>query len=63
MELDSFPRLEGVVDAVYNPLRSELVLGARQRGIPAEGGLYMLAAQAAYASALFRGCEAAARRH
>ncbi len=59
VELDSFPRLEGVVDVIYNPLRSELVLGARQRGIPAEGGLYMLAAQAAYASALFRGCEAA----
>ena len=60
VELDSFPRLEGVVDVIYNPLRSELVLGARQRGIPAEGGLYMLAAQAAYASALFRGCEATA---
>ena len=58
VELDGFPCLEGVVDVIYNPLRSELVLGARQRGIPAEGGLYMLAAQAAYASALFRGCEA-----
>ena len=46
-------------DAIYNPLRSNLILQARQRGIPAEGGLYMLAAQAAYASALFRGCEAA----
>lgn len=60
VEPDGFPCLEGVVDAVYNPLRSELVLSARQRGIPAEGGLYMLAAQAACASALFRGCEAAA---
>lgn len=58
LELESFPRLEGVVDAVYNPLRSNLVLNARRRGIAAEGGLYMLAAQAAYASALFRGCEA-----
>ena len=57
LELADFPRLEGVVDAVYNPLRTNLVLSARQRGIPAEGGLYMLAAQAAYASALFRGCE------
>lgn len=54
---DSFPQLCGVVDAVYNPLRTNLVLRARSRGIPAEGGLYMLAAQAAYASALFRGCE------
>ena len=46
------------MDAVYNPLRSNLVLNARRRGIAAEGGLYMLAAQAVYASALFRGCEA-----
>ena len=54
-----FPRLEGVVDAVYNPLRTNLVLAARERGIPAQGGLYMLAAQAVYAGALFRGCQAA----
>ena len=60
LDLDSFPYLEGVVDAVYNPLRTNLVLAAQKRGIAAEGGLYMLAAQAAYASALFRGCEATA---
>ena len=58
LELDAFPGLRGVVDAVYNPLRTNLVLEARRRGIPAEGGLYMLAAQAAYASALFQGTEA-----
>ena len=61
VDLASFPQLSGVVDAVYNPLRTRLVLQARQRGLPAEGGLYMLAAQAAYASALFRGCETAER--
>ena len=59
--LDAFPNLSGVVDAVYNPLRTNLVLQARSRGIPAEGGLYMLAAQAAYASALCRGCETSQR--
>lgn len=59
--LDAFPNLSGVVDAVYNPLRTNLVLQARSRGIPAEGGLYMLAAQAAYASTLFRGCETSQR--
>ena len=53
VDLEDFPRLEGVVDAVYNPLRTDLVLNARRRGIDAEGGLYMLAAQAAYAGALF----------
>ena len=47
-----------MVDAVYNPLRTNLILGARQRGLPAEGGLYMLAAQAVYASALFTGTNA-----
>ena len=59
VDVSDYPALVGVADAVYNPLRSNLVLQARRRGIPAEGGLYMLAAQAACASALFRGCEAA----
>ena len=53
IELEPFRRLAGVVDAVYNPLRTNLVLDAQKRGIPAEGGLYMLTAQAVYASALF----------
>ena len=43
--LDAFPNLSGVVDAVYNPLRTNLVQQARSRGIPAEGGLYILAYQ------------------
>ena len=58
LELDAFSQLRGVVDAVYNPLRTNLVLAARRRGIPAEGGLYMLAAQAAYAAALFQNTQA-----
>lgn len=48
-----FPMLEGVVDAVYNPLRPKLVLDAMKKGIPAEGGLYMLVAQAVRASEIF----------
>ena len=51
--LEPFTRLEGVADAIYNPLRSRLVLDARSRGIPAEGGLFMLVAQAVRASELF----------
>ena len=51
--LTSFTRLQGVVDVVYNPLRTRLVLDARSRGVPAEGGLYMLVAQAVRASELF----------
>ena len=55
VELDDYPKLEGVVDAVYNPLRSALVDRALQKGIKAEGGLYMLVAQAARAAEKFVG--------
>lgn len=55
ISLAAFPKLEGVADAVYHPLRTNLVLEAQARGIPAQGGLFMLAAQAAAACAIFRG--------
>ena len=42
-----------MIDAVYNPLRTSLVLQAQERDIPASGGLYMLVAQAVRASELF----------
>ena len=48
-----FPNLCGVVDAVYNPLRTEFVLKARGMGVPAAGGLYMLVRQAVLASEIF----------
>ncbi len=53
VDIGAFPRLEGVIDAIYNPLRSQLILDAKKRGIPAEGGLYMLVAQAVRASEIF----------
>ena len=53
LDINKFPWLCGVIDAVYNPLRSELVQKALDKGIPAEGGLYMLVAQAAYACEKF----------
>ena len=46
IDLSPFEAMEGVVDAVYNPLCTNLVLDARERGIKAEGGLYMLVMQA-----------------
>lgn len=55
IDLSAFDRLEGVLDAVYHPLKTELVLQGERLGIRAMGGLYMLAAQAVYASRLFLG--------
>ena len=55
--LRRFPRLAGVLDLIYNPLRTNLVLDAQEAGIPAEGGLYMLVAQAVAARSLFDGTE------
>ena len=54
-----FDRLSGVVDVIFNPLSSRLVLSAQKPGIPASGGLYMLVAQAVAAAELFTGtlCE------
>lgn len=49
VDLDKFTSLEAVFDAVYNPLKSKLICDARNRGITASGGLYMLVSQAAYA--------------
>ena len=53
VDLARFPNLACVFDAVYNPLRTTLVSKARERGIAAGGGLYMLVAQAFRAVELF----------
>ena len=53
ISLDRFPNVSAVVDAIFNPLSSELVLDARERGIACEGGLFMLVAQAVYAVEFF----------
>ena len=49
IDISFFDRLEGVIDAVYNPLRTNLVLDAAARGIRAECGLFMLVMQAVVA--------------
>ncbi len=55
IDIDLFPKLEGVVDAVYNPIRTKLVVSALDKGIKATGGLYMLVAQAVFAGEIFTG--------
>ena len=46
VDLELFPNLKGVLDIVYNPARTQLLLDADTRGIPNENGLWMLIAQA-----------------
>ena len=53
IDLTAFPDLCAVVDAIYNPLRTDLILQAQGMGLAAEGGLYMLVAQAVLAAELF----------
>ena len=45
-DLTLFKNLKGVVDVVYNPLRTRLISQAKKLGVPACNGLYMLIAQA-----------------
>lgn len=53
VDISRFPALSGVIDAVYNPLRTPFISEAIERGIHADGGLYMLVAQAVRASEIF----------
>ena len=57
LELSRFGSCCGVIDLIYNPLRTPLLLDARELGIPFTGGLSMLVAQAKYASDLFQGIQ------
>ncbi len=58
VDLRKFPRLSGVLDLIYNPCKTALVLQAEELGIPALGGLHMLAAQGVKAYEMFFGCSA-----
>lgn len=56
-DLRSLPKLEAVLDLVYNPAKTALLLQAEELGIPCENGLSMLVAQAVRAAELFTGAE------
>ena len=55
ISLDKFTRLEGVLDIVYNPARTKLLMDAQSRGIPHIGGLTMLVGQARGSAEVFCG--------
>lgn len=57
LDLTLFKKLSGVIDAVYNPLDTNLICQAKKRAIAAEGGLFMLVAQAVRASEIFMNTE------
>ena len=46
LSLTIFPRLEGVLDVIYNPACTKLLQDAKERGLVAVNGLLMLVAQA-----------------
>ena len=50
---EQFPNLEAVLDVVYNPFKTELILRAQAAGAVVCGGLEMLVAQALYAAQHF----------
>ena len=55
VDLAAFPACEAVLDVVYNPARTALLLQAERRGIRCAGGLYMLVGQAKRSAELFAG--------
>ena len=54
-DISRLPALTGVLDVIYNPDRTALILDAQARGLPCAGGLYMLVGQAREAAELFTG--------
>ena len=53
ISLDIFKNLEGVLDLIYNPARTALIMEAEQSGLVTENGLWMLVAQAAESAQWF----------
>lgn len=57
IHLDDFKNCCGVLDVIYNPDKTKLVLDAMEKSIPTTGGLDMLVAQGKQASELFQNIE------
>ena len=57
LNVGRFPELEGVLDLIYNPARTQLLLDCEKYGIPGFNGLWMLVAQAKKSAEWFLGHE------
>lgn len=55
VNVEDFPNLEGVLDVIYNPARTQLLMDAEKLGIVAMNGLWMLVSQAREASSAMTG--------
>ncbi len=54
IDVTKFKNLTGVIDVIYNPLKTRLCQTATSNNIKACNGLYMLVGQAVYASSIFK---------
>jgi len=54
IDLSKFYQLETVIDIIYNPLHTQLIVDAKSRGLRTVGGLKMLVAQAIIAMEYFK---------
>ena len=55
INLSDFPKCEAVIDVIYNPFKTKLLLYAEKRGLKFANGLPMLVAQATAAAGYFLG--------
>ncbi|MBQ7700315.1 MAG: shikimate dehydrogenase [Clostridia bacterium] len=55
IDIRDFKGVSGVVDVIFNPLRTKLLLDCEDAGIPCADGLYMLVTQAMASAELFTG--------
>lgn len=55
VDISRFKNLSGVVDVIYNPLKSKLLMKSKELQIPVSGGLPMLVAQAKASGEIFSG--------
>ena len=62
VSLEQFPTLEGVLDVIYNPARTQLLMDAERRRLVTMNGLWMLVAQAKESAQWFTDAEIPAEK-